>query len=411
MLTRIINNEYFPSVICQSDEDSDFCNLFNDSYDDYDRNSHHHHNNNNMEDECSFLEDIIKPSMSKHYACPPTSLATLRKRYGTRKSIWGEWSASQTRQFYKSQLPKALEIDGSLGLTLEERAQLASASRHALRTYSRERCHLPGRLLALLYDGIRHMHFFGSWSSTGMTWQEVQLKYQKAAKIALGSNASQEDISFFVYRTIVQKSCSTNEFFDRMAYKAPIRSMKPESLLNIIQSCRSIISWTSSSGGSSSDSMREYERRSRLGGHMLQMESSNILSTVTAGEDRTHELRHLVKPSIAPSLYDTDVTMKMIITSGGENENNNGGSPQPTDNSLTDYSSSTSTILNTINFGTSIISEGDDDASEEYSITSSPQQLTTGVAGISFLCLFMANIQLYLDLHGAGWDHILTCSF
>ena len=237
-----------------------------------------------------------------------------------------------------------MAVDGSLGLTLEERAQLASASRHALRTYSRERCHLPGRLLALLYDGIRHMHFCGSWSSTGMTWQEVQLKYQKAAKIALGSNASQEDISFFVYRTIVQKSCSTNEFFDRMAYKAPIRSMKPESLLNIIQSCRSIISWTSSSGGSSSDSMREYESRSRLGGHMLQMESSNILSTVTAGEDRTHELRHLVKPSIAPSLYDTDVTMKMIITSGGENENNNGGSPQPTDNRLTDYSSS-STIL------------------------------------------------------------------
>lgn len=112
LLTRIINKEYFPSVICQSDEDSEFCNLFNDSYDDYDRNSHHHHhnnNNNNIEDECSFLEDIIKPSMSKHYACPPTSLAALRKRYGTRKSIWGEWSASQTRQFYKSQLPKALE--------------------------------------------------------------------------------------------------------------------------------------------------------------------------------------------------------------------------------------------------------------------------------------------------------------
>jgi hypothetical protein len=262
-----------------------------------------------------------------------------------------------------------------------------------------------------------------------MTWQEIQLKYQKAAKIALGSDASQEDIAFFVYRTIVQKSCSTNEFFDRVAYKAPIRSMKPESLLNIIQSCCSVISWTSSggsggissssssSGGSSSDRMREYERRSSAlrsmkGGHMLQMEdtcSNNILSTVTAGEDRTHELRYLVKPSIAPSLYDSDVAMKIIITGGGENENNNGGSP-PTDNSLTDYSIS-STILNNISFGTSIISEGDDDASEVYSVSSSPQQLTTRVAGISFLCLFMANIQLYLDLHGAGWDNILTCSF
>ena len=33
--------EYSPSVICQSDEDSEFCNLFNDSYDDYTNNDCH----------------------------------------------------------------------------------------------------------------------------------------------------------------------------------------------------------------------------------------------------------------------------------------------------------------------------------------------------------------------------------
>lgn len=60
-----------------------------------------------------------KPGISKHYACPPTSLESLRKRYGTRQSLWGEWSNSETRSFYRTQLPRALQIDGALGLTLE----------------------------------------------------------------------------------------------------------------------------------------------------------------------------------------------------------------------------------------------------------------------------------------------------
>lgn len=59
-------------------------------------------------------------------------------------------------------------VDGSLGLSLQERAELASACRHALRIYSRERCHLPGRILARLYDGLRHMHDFGYWSENGI---------------------------------------------------------------------------------------------------------------------------------------------------------------------------------------------------------------------------------------------------
>jgi len=147
------------------------------------------------------------------------------------------------------------------------------------------------------------------------------------------------------------------------------------------------------------------------------MESCNILSTVTAGEDRTLELRYLVKPSVAPPLYDSDVAMNIIITSsgggdsdGGENEHeNNNGGPTPTDNSFTDYS-----ISSSINVDSSIISndDDDDDASEEYSVSSSPQQLTTSAAaGISFLCIFMANIQGQLDFHGHAWDHILTSSF
>lgn len=52
---------------------------------------------------------FVAPTMSYHYTCPLTSLPDLRKRYGTRKSLWGEWTSYETRQFYKMQLPKALQ--------------------------------------------------------------------------------------------------------------------------------------------------------------------------------------------------------------------------------------------------------------------------------------------------------------
>lgn len=58
-------------------------------------------------------------------------------------------------------------VDGALGLSLVERAHLASANRHALRLYARERCHLPSRLAAALYDGLRHLHYFGTWCASG----------------------------------------------------------------------------------------------------------------------------------------------------------------------------------------------------------------------------------------------------
>eukprot|EP01038_Epipyxis_sp_PR26KG_P009775 gene9775-13150_t len=153
---------------------------------------------------------------SKHYACPPSSIESLRKRFGTRQTLWGEWSSVETRQFYRSQLPKALQIDGALGLTLEQRAQLASEARHALRIYARERCNLPGRLLARLYDGIRHMYVFGYWSDEGMNWTEVKEKYAREGRRFLGDSVSEEELELYIYRRVVDKACSTNEVFDRL---------------------------------------------------------------------------------------------------------------------------------------------------------------------------------------------------
>ena len=92
--------------------------------------------------------ELFPEQISRHYACPPTKLHELRKRYGTNKNEWGDWSRQTTRAFYRTNLPRALQIDGALGLTLEERAKLASEARHALRIYARERCFLVGFLIS-----------------------------------------------------------------------------------------------------------------------------------------------------------------------------------------------------------------------------------------------------------------------
>ena len=168
------------------------------------------------------VNHLNKVEVSKHYACPPTSLESLRKRYGTRQSLWGEWSNAETRAFYRTQLPRALQIDGALGLTLAERAQLASEARHALRVYSRERCFLPGRLAARIYDGLRHFQLFGYWSCDGMNWTEVQEKYAKDARIQLGPDATPAEIEMFVYQKIVDRACATNAIFDHYASQGTI---------------------------------------------------------------------------------------------------------------------------------------------------------------------------------------------
>lgn len=168
------------------------------------------------------VNHLNKVIISKHYACPPTSLESLRKRYGTRRSLWGEWSNAETRAFYRTQLPRALQIDGALGLSLEERAQLASEARHALRVYSRERCFLPGRVAARIYDGLRHFQLFGYWSCDGMNWTEVKEKYAKDARIQLGPDAPIADIEMYVYRKIVDRACATNAIFDHYASQGSI---------------------------------------------------------------------------------------------------------------------------------------------------------------------------------------------
>lgn len=170
---------------------------------------------NNLVNDSNIVEgsDYLK----NHYAIPPTTLESLRKRYGKRKSVWGEWSNEETRNFYKQQLPHALKVDGVLGLTLKERAQLAAEARFALKNYARERCHLPGRVLSRIYDGVRHYQVFGYWSSEGMSVEKIKMKYKLEAIKVLGQEATEDEVDMYVYNRIVEKSCVTNKIFDELA--------------------------------------------------------------------------------------------------------------------------------------------------------------------------------------------------
>lgn len=137
--------------------------------------------------------------------CALPSVDLLRQAYGPRRNFWGDLSPAETRRFYHELLPVSvyLEAVGAKDLddgterplgggmsggglatvvdvanqqqgaywecffgaaeTLEERARLASMARHAARLYVRERCRLPSRVVAHLYDGLRHLKQYGSF--------------------------------------------------------------------------------------------------------------------------------------------------------------------------------------------------------------------------------------------------------
>ena len=156
----------------------------------------------------------LKPKAASHYTCPPTAVEELRRRHGAPRSVWGEWSCAQTRQFYRQQLPVALQIDGVMGLSLEERARLAAEARHALRVYARERCCLPGRVAAMAFDGLRHLRTFGYLRWDGMTWEEIHRKYRERARALLGSAATEEEVTRLLHELIVERACATNEALD-----------------------------------------------------------------------------------------------------------------------------------------------------------------------------------------------------
>lgn len=200
--------------------------------------------------------------------CALPCVNLLRQAYGPRRNFWGDLTPAETRRFYHELLPVSVYLDalGSRDLadgeerplgggtsggglatvvdvanqeagywecffgsaeTLEERARLASMARHAARLYVRERCHLPSRVVAHLYDGLRHLKEFGTFRVTGMTWEELWDKYERKI-LSEDPTLEGEALKTSVCLRILEKSCSTSEVFNNLSGCSELNTFLPD---------------------------------------------------------------------------------------------------------------------------------------------------------------------------------------
>lgn len=160
-----------------------------------------------------------------------TDVDTLRGMFGTnRNKFWGDFDNETSRRLYHTLLPRALIGLYKQGLQPDELAPLAFEARKAAKEYARERCNVPGRLLAMAYDGFRHLKTYGSWSSNGLTWEEIWSKYELQVKEEIlelwgdgqgpcPSAIANADLSSKVCLKILERSCITNEQINRLVLK------------------------------------------------------------------------------------------------------------------------------------------------------------------------------------------------
>lgn len=185
------------------------------------------------------LKEMELDEMSANYSrIIPMTLQMLRKEYGPRENFWGDLSASETRQLYHHLLPRVVLIEAEFQeLPLKTRAYIASMARYAAKLYARERCTLPGRLAASLYDGTRHAIRYGRWSWTGMTVDQIWLKYveelmQEKGVKSIAQATEEDELYQALYKRIINKSCSTNPIIDRISM-LPRNDTKSKSYWNV----------------------------------------------------------------------------------------------------------------------------------------------------------------------------------
>jgi hypothetical protein len=149
-----------------------------------------------------------------------TNLDSLRETFGAnRNKVWGDLDAATARRVYKTLLPKALLELVKLGLEPEDLAPLAYQARVAAKMYARERCQVPSRVLANLFDGYRQWKTYGKFQTAGMSYDQVWEKYQNMIREELRTDVAEDlteqDVTAKICLKILERSCETNERIDR----------------------------------------------------------------------------------------------------------------------------------------------------------------------------------------------------
>ncbi|KAL3913020.1 MAG: hypothetical protein SGILL_006656, partial [Bacillariaceae sp.] len=182
------------------------------------------------------------------------SLEALQTTFGTGRPdnnsttsfFAGDLTPAQTRRLYHTLLPRTLLGLYELGLmNPEELAPMAYEARMAAKQYARSRCVWYARMATELFDQYRSVRDRGRIGTktnqgSGMTWEEIYSKYeaqivqeeceavlqkysdkddrtrQRKAEKKLKRLKDDEDLTMSIYTRILEKSCATNQAFDKM---------------------------------------------------------------------------------------------------------------------------------------------------------------------------------------------------
>lgn len=155
------------------------------------------------------------------WAASFTTVDALRQTFGkNRNSLWGDLDPSTTRRLYKTLLPRALlELYHCHGASSEDLAPLAYRARVAAKKYARERCQLPFRVGATLFDGFRQFCKYGTFQACGMSYSQLWEKYAAQIMQQQDFENEQDLISKICYK-ILEKSCETNRKVDNLFLSA-----------------------------------------------------------------------------------------------------------------------------------------------------------------------------------------------
>ena len=183
------------------------------------------------------------------------SLSALQATFGTRPSFWGDLTPEQTRRLYHTLLPRSLLALYELGLmNPQELAPLAYEARIAAKQYARSRCIWTARLATEAFDQYRNLRDRGRFGSSSLTWDELWSKYEaqivqeecaqeleamnkkkndnnnnnhaipmvaqrNTKKTVLVDKKKSKELSMRIYLRILEKSCATNQAFDKLFLK------------------------------------------------------------------------------------------------------------------------------------------------------------------------------------------------
>lgn len=184
---------------------------------------------------------LRKEKWAKRY----TSLQSLRDTFGANKNkLWGDLDAASARRLYKTLLPKALLDLVQAGVQPEDLAPLAYQARVAAKLYARERCRVPSRIMAALFDGFRTLKRYGKFQPVGMSYNQVWAKYEAQVLEDLEDTAAEDhqeliDANVAVRKIclrILESSCRTNSNVDKWVLPTdPSEQKDSEELLKIAQ--------------------------------------------------------------------------------------------------------------------------------------------------------------------------------